>query len=146
MLGLVETDKSLDDALTEAKSFKMPCALRRLFAMIIVFCEYTNIRGLCDKHFESMAEDYRQTHGSCRLVLQLVLKDIADIVRSMGKDMRSYGLPELDESDDKSRDYYRELIEERKIGFKEENLGIIDTLNAEQRAGFHEILDHVVTN
>nr|TKW32380.1 hypothetical protein SEVIR_2G165399v2 [Setaria viridis] len=124
----------------------MPCALRRLFAMIIVFCEYTNIRGLCDKHFESMAEDYRQTHGSCRLVLQLVLKDIADIVRSMGKDMRSYGLPELDESDDKSRDYYRELIEERKIGFKEENLGIIDTLNAEQRAGFHEILDHVVTN
>nr|XP_034570998.1 uncharacterized protein LOC117835787 [Setaria viridis] len=146
VLGLVETDKSLDDALTKATSLKRPCALRRLVATIIVFCEYTNIRELWDKHFESMAEDYRRTHGSSRLVLQLVLRDIADIVYLMGKDIRSYGLPELDESDDKSRDYYRELIEERKIGFKEEDLEIIDTLNAEQRAGFNEILDHVVTN
>uniref|UniRef100_K3XRA4 ATP-dependent DNA helicase n=1 Tax=Setaria italica TaxID=4555 RepID=K3XRA4_SETIT len=45
-----------------------------------------------------------------------------------------------------SRDYYRELIEERKIGFKEEDPEIIDTLNAERRVGFNEILDHVVTN
>nr|AWA44718.1 hypothetical protein SS29K18_000013 [Saccharum spontaneum] len=33
----VETDKSLDDYLTESAQFKMPCALRRQFATIIVF-------------------------------------------------------------------------------------------------------------
>lgn len=97
-LGLVETDKSLDDALTEATSFKMPYALRRMFAFIVVFCEYTNIRGLWDKHFESMAEDYRRTHGGSASVVQLVLRDISDIVRSLGKDIKCCGLPDLDES------------------------------------------------
>lgn len=88
VIGLVETDKSLDDALTEATSFNMPCALRRLFAMIKVFRECTNVRELWNKHFESMAEDYCRTHGSSPSVLQLVLKDIADIVTSMGKDKK----------------------------------------------------------
>lgn len=95
----METDKSLDDAMTEAISFKMMCALRRLFAIIVVFCEYTNIHGLWDKHFEAMAEDFQHTHGSSRSVVQMVLRNIADIVGSMGKDIRSYGLPDLDESD-----------------------------------------------
>ena len=31
-LGLVETDRSLDNALSEAVAFQMPCALRRMFA------------------------------------------------------------------------------------------------------------------
>ena len=149
MLGLVETDKSLDDALTEATSFQMPCALRKMFAFIIIFCEYTNIRGLWDKHFESMAEDYRRTHGSSKSVVQLVLRDISDIVRSLGKDIKYCRLPDLDESgdlfaiaflhktqkyiahslmivcypfnkktDDPSRDYYRELTEEKKSWFQ----------------------------
>ena len=45
-----------------------------------------------------MAEDYRHTHANDAGVLQLVLKDIANIVKSMGKDITNYGLPELHES------------------------------------------------
>ncbi|RCV30103.1 hypothetical protein SETIT_6G067300v2 [Setaria italica] len=82
-MGPVETDKSLDDAMIEATSLKMPCALRRLFAMIIVYCDI-------------------------------------------------------------SRDYYRELTEEEKIGFHEDDLTIIDMLNEEQSDGFDQIFDHVV--
>ena len=63
-LGLVEIDSSLDNALSEAVTFQMPCAVRRMFATIMVFCEYTNIRALWDKHFKSMAEDYRHIHGN----------------------------------------------------------------------------------
>ena len=63
VIGLVETDKTLDDALTEATTFKMPYALRRLFATIIVFCEYTNIRALWDKHFEAMQKIIVVTMG-----------------------------------------------------------------------------------
>ena len=33
-LGYVDTDKNLDDCLTESAQLKMPCALRRLFATI----------------------------------------------------------------------------------------------------------------
>jgi len=42
-LGYVETDKSLDDCLTEFAQFKMPCALRWLFGTIIVFYECNNV-------------------------------------------------------------------------------------------------------
>ena len=97
-LGLAETDRSLDEALTEARAFQMPSALRRMFATIIVFCEYTNIRALWDKHVEALGEDYRRVHGNSIYAQQLVLRDIADIVRSMGKDVKSYGLPNIDES------------------------------------------------
>ena len=97
-LGLVETDRSLDEALTEATAFQMPSALRRMFATIIVFCEYTNIRVLWDKHVEALGEDYHRVHANSAYVEQLVLRDIADIVRSMGKDIKSYGLPNIDES------------------------------------------------
>lgn len=62
-MGLVETDKSLDDCLIESAAFRMPCALRRLFATIVVFCECANIRCLWDKHFDSLAEDYRRYYG-----------------------------------------------------------------------------------
>lgn len=57
-MGLVETDKSLDDWLIESAAFRMPCALWRLFATIIVLCECANILHLWEKHFNSLAEDY----------------------------------------------------------------------------------------
>ncbi|XP_071677067.1 uncharacterized protein [Lolium perenne] len=59
--GLIETDKTLDDCLTESATFQMPYALRRLFATILVFCEVTNIRSLWDNHLEAMSEDYRRS-------------------------------------------------------------------------------------
>jgi ATP-dependent DNA helicase PIF1 len=38
-------------------------SIRRLFPMILVFGEPSNVRGLWDKHLEAMGEDYhfRQT-------------------------------------------------------------------------------------
>ena len=49
-------------------------------------------------------------------------------------------------TDETSRDYYRELTEERNIGFQKEDLKLIDTLNAEQMAEYNEILDHVLNH
>ena len=57
--GLTEMDKSIDDCLIEATTFQMSCALRRLFATILVFCEATNILGLWDKHKDALGEDFR---------------------------------------------------------------------------------------
>ena len=42
-----------------------------------------------------------------------------------------------------SRDHYRELIEELNIGYEEEHLKMIQTLNVEQRAEFYLIMNHV---
>jgi hypothetical protein len=82
-LGYVETDKSLDDCLTESTQFKMPCALRRLFATIIVFCECINVRALWDKHIDSMSDDYRRSNGNSKMVEQMVLQDISIYVKDM---------------------------------------------------------------
>jgi hypothetical protein len=45
-LGYVDTDKGLDDCLIEYAQFKMPCAVRRLFATIMFFCGCANVRAL----------------------------------------------------------------------------------------------------
>lgn len=76
----------------------MPCSLRRLFAIILVFCEATNIRGLWDKHKNAMGEDYSRKNSNTASVEQQVLKDIRDMVHSMGKDFRSYGLLDLNDA------------------------------------------------
>ena len=74
----------------------MPCALRRLSATILFFCEATKIRELWDNHLESMSEDFRRHHTNNHLVEQMVLANIRDLLHSMGKDITSYDLPELD--------------------------------------------------
>jgi hypothetical protein len=94
----VETDKSLDDCLTEFAQFKMPCALRRLFASIIVFCECNNVRALWDKYIDSMYEDYHRSNGNTKMVEQMVLRDISIHGKYMGRDITNYELPELDAS------------------------------------------------
>jgi len=68
VMGLVESDKSLDDCLTELAQFRMPCSLRRLLAIIMVFCECTNIQRLWDNHLDAMSEDFhRKCDNSSRI-------------------------------------------------------------------------------
>ena len=45
-----------------------------------------------------------------------------------------------------SRDYYRELTEEKKIVVTEEDIKLAESLNAEQMEAFNEIFDHVIKN
>jgi hypothetical protein len=58
---LVDTGASLDKCLEEVAKWQMSYSLRRLFAIIMMFCEASNICYLGDKQFESMSEDYHRT-------------------------------------------------------------------------------------
>ncbi|KAK1680955.1 hypothetical protein QYE76_041803 [Lolium multiflorum] len=129
--------------MTEAATFKMPYALRRLFATILVFYEATEIRKLWDKHLPSMSEDYRRDQPNEAALEQMVLRDIRDLVLSMGKDIRSYGLPDLVETDGSYEADYREVYDERQVTADQEHLDLIDCLNSEQLVGFNDIMDHV---
>jgi hypothetical protein len=42
-------------------------------------------------------------------VQQMVMRDIDDIVRAMGKDIHTYGLPELDDHEDEEGYHKRRL-------------------------------------
>nr|XP_045088557.1 ATP-dependent DNA helicase PIF1-like [Aegilops tauschii subsp. strangulata] len=130
--------------MTEAATFQMPSALRRLFATILVFCEATEIRKLWDKHLPSMCEDYSRNESNESVLAQMVLRDIRDMLQSMGKDIKSYGLPDLVETDGSYDSEYREVTEERQITADTEHLDLFSSLNHEQLAGFNDIMDHVM--
>uniref|UniRef100_A0A8I6WF72 ATP-dependent DNA helicase n=1 Tax=Hordeum vulgare subsp. vulgare TaxID=112509 RepID=A0A8I6WF72_HORVV len=143
-LGLIEHDRTLDDCMTEAATFQMPSALRRLFATIFVFCEVTEIRQLWDKHLASMSQDYRRNQSNDAAIEQMVLRDIRDMLQSMGKDIAGYGLPDLLDTDGSDDGEYKEVIEEREIGVDKEHLDLFSSLNNEQLAGYNDIMDHVM--
>uniref|UniRef100_K4A156 ATP-dependent DNA helicase n=1 Tax=Setaria italica TaxID=4555 RepID=K4A156_SETIT len=128
--GLIEEDNTLDECLTENSLFHMPSSLRRLFAIILVFCEPNDVFGLWTKHLDAMLEDYRRNNPNPSLVEQMVLIDIRNMLQSMGKDIS--GIP-------------HEIFEEASIDQDPEDVGLSDSLNEEQRAAYEEIMSKVDT-
>ncbi|XP_062208940.1 uncharacterized protein LOC133910622 [Phragmites australis] len=98
--GLIESDNNIDDCLTEVEIFHMPSSLRRLFATILVFCEPNDVRGIWNKHLEAMSDDFRRDQMNSHVVEQMVLLDIRNMLQSMGKDISSFPLPEIEEEHD----------------------------------------------
>ena len=118
-----------------------------LFTTIIVLCKATNnICGLCDKHKDAMCEDFRRDNSNTSAVEQMVLRDIWDMVHSIGKDTRDYGLPPICDEGRSSNNMMKEVREEQNISIDQEHLDIYESLNKEQREGFDEILQHVRAN
>lgn len=141
--GLIEADGTLDDCLTEAELFQMPSSLRRLFATILVFCEPRNVRTLWNKHLEAMSDDYRQTQRCMYALEQMVLVDIRNMLQSMGKDIRSFPLPDIDEQYDTSGGQDKEILEETSIEIDQDHSTLSSSLNLEQRYAFEKILSSI---
>ncbi|XP_072146336.1 uncharacterized protein [Setaria viridis] len=138
--GLIEADNTLDDCLTEAELFRMPSSLRRLFATILVFCEPHDIRALWNNHIEAMSEDYRRNCKNAKMVEQMVLINIREMLQSMGKDIRSFPLPEINEQNDTKDNTPREITEEANIEVDPDDMELPKHLNDEQKAAYNEIL------
>ncbi|KAL6909895.1 hypothetical protein ACP4OV_001554 [Aristida adscensionis] len=141
--GLIESDNTLDECLTEATMFQMPSSLRRLFATILVFCEPSDVRGLWQKHLDAMSEDYQRNNQSKFAVEQLVLIDIRNILQSMGKDIKSFPLPKIDKTYDDTNGIAREILEEARIKPTVDDMSLSESLNQEQRAAYDEIITSI---
>jgi ATP-dependent DNA helicase PIF1 len=76
----------------------------------------------------------------------MVLRDIRDMLHSMGKDIRDYGLAPICDVDPSSIDMMKEVREEQNVSVDQDHLDIFDSLNQEQREGFDEIIQHVFAN
>nr|XP_045088631.1 uncharacterized protein LOC120973325 [Aegilops tauschii subsp. strangulata] len=139
-LGLIEADNTLDNCLTEAEQWAMPCSLRRLFATILVHCEPGDVRGLWDRHLDPMSDDYRRSRTSPIEVEQMVLLDIRGMLQSMGKDIVDFALPSIDDAFDPTEGEAREVIEESTVEFDVDDIKLASSLNLEQRAAYDEIL------
>jgi hypothetical protein len=70
----------------------------------------------------------------------MVLINIRDMLQSMGKDIRSFPLPEIDELHDTTNGLPREIIEESTIKVDPQDVPLSNSLNTEQRVAYDEIL------
>ncbi|XP_021732610.1 ATP-dependent DNA helicase PIF1-like [Chenopodium quinoa] len=108
-LGLLEDDDAASICLTEAAEIQLPCALRRLFATILIFCQPSDPSSLWEKYYTSFSEDYRYQFQDCPgKVKQLTVSLLEQHLESMGKSLKTFGLDHLsyDVSDEfrKTRD------------------------------------------
>jgi hypothetical protein len=101
-LGLLDDDSEWDQALNEASHTGMPSQLRRLFCVLVVFCNPADPKGLFEKYWVQMGEDYahRMQTGSVNVsdaVLRtMVLIDIEQRLFSHGKTLTACMLPSVD--------------------------------------------------
>ncbi|PWZ40263.1 ATP-dependent DNA helicase PIF1 [Zea mays] len=144
--GLLESDNTLDDCLTERALFQMPSALRRLFATILVYCEPSDVAVLWQKHLDAMSEDYQHRSQSKTHVEQMVLIDIRNMLQSMGKDIKTFPLPPIIDTYDDAIGTAREVYEEESIEPAVGDVALKDSLNEEQRATYDKILSAVDTD
>ncbi|XP_012837726.1 PREDICTED: uncharacterized protein LOC105958267 [Erythranthe guttata] len=141
--GLMESDQSIVECLNEAISFQMPHELRRLFAIILVYCAPTNVKDLWDTYFDPMSEDFKREPGTTyKLQVMKTLKSLKFFLESMGKKINSYDLPLIPtELNDVLDDLPREIEDEMSIVIPEEDLEAELKLNSEQHKAFLTILD-----
>ncbi|KAK8460023.1 hypothetical protein SEVIR_2G259666v4 [Setaria viridis] len=136
----------LDECLTKAVEFEMPSSLQQLFATILVFCEPRDVFGLWQKHMDAMSEDYQRNNPSTVLVQQMVLIDIRNMLQSMSKDIKSFPLPDVDETYDDTSHVPREIFEEASIEQNIDDVALSESLNKEQRVAYDEIMSVIGTN
>lgn len=144
--GLIEADNTLDECLMEAEQWAMPSSLRRLFATILVFCEPGDPRGLWDRHLDGMSDDFRRSLTCPIEVEQKVLLEIRGILQSVGKEITSFPLPNIDETYDDTGGEAREIIEETSIQVDVADTSLASSFNSEQRYAYDEILAAVDSN
>ncbi|KAL0294955.1 UNVERIFIED_CONTAM: hypothetical protein Sradi_6859000 [Sesamum radiatum] len=115
--GLLESDQSIIECLNEAITFQMPHELRRLFAIILVYCAPTDVKLLWDTYFDAMSEDFkRETTMTVEFRVAKTLQSLNLFLESMGKSISLYDLPMLHANmDNVNGEFPREIQDEMSI-------------------------------
>ncbi|XP_062208448.1 uncharacterized protein LOC133909939 [Phragmites australis] len=90
-----------------------------------------------------MSDDFRRNQMNSHVVEQMVLLDIRNMLQSMGKDISSFPLREIEEEHDTMSGEVREIFEERSIEVDHEFSSVVSSLNREQRYAYDKILSYV---
>ncbi|XP_029145802.1 uncharacterized protein [Arachis hypogaea] len=135
--GLLESDICIRACLVEASVLRLPCALRRLFATILIFCEPTDVKSLWDEFFSYMVDDYPSASTTTALVFtNQLLRDINDILLQHEKQITQYDLPALTHENDNDNSIPRVIQEELSVEVPREDLYSVARLNNDQSKAF----------
>ncbi|XP_049378107.1 uncharacterized protein LOC125842861 [Solanum stenotomum] len=132
--GLLESDNSISECLREAVTFKMPSALRCLFATILARCNPTDVRCLWDTYYGDMSEDFQRSHSrTTDAPIQCTLKSINYYLESMGQSVDKYDIPQIKQQPLQTEPREcREIIEEMSVKVPAEDVVAQSKLNQEQ--------------
>ncbi|XP_027066506.1 ATP-dependent DNA helicase PIF1-like [Coffea arabica] len=90
-MGLLQSDTYIEDTLVEASAFHMPCSLRALFAMLLVFCTPSNPISLWEKYEADLSNDLERTGFTngydSAFIRSCVLQDINRSLEQMEDDL-----------------------------------------------------------
>ncbi|KAG2606706.1 hypothetical protein PVAP13_4NG211985 [Panicum virgatum] len=76
----------------------------------------------------------------------MVLIDIRNMLQSMGKDIKTFPLPEIDEMYDDSNGIPREIFEEASVEVDINDVSLVNSLNSEQMGAYEEIMATIDSN
>ncbi|KAL0381194.1 UNVERIFIED_CONTAM: hypothetical protein Sangu_0183700 [Sesamum angustifolium] len=129
--GLLEDDNSIRDCLVEARSFRMPSALRRLFATILLYCEPSGVRMLWEENYPHMIEDYPSSSNVNSLyIMNKLLHDINDILQQHKRSIKEFDLPQISEGFEDMRAISGLIEHELSIPISDDDLYGSRVLNA----------------
>ncbi|KAL0328117.1 UNVERIFIED_CONTAM: hypothetical protein Scaly_2244300 [Sesamum calycinum] len=135
--GLFEDDNSIRECLVEARSFRMPSALRRLFAIILLYCERSGVRMLWEENYPHMIEDYPSSRNVNSLyITNKLLHDINDILQQHKRSIKEFDLPQISEGFEDMRAISGVIEHELSIPISDDDLYGSRVLNAGQLLAF----------
>ncbi|XP_021732988.1 uncharacterized protein LOC110699780 [Chenopodium quinoa] len=143
-LGLLEDDDAASICLTEAAEIQLPCALRRLFATILIFCQPSDPASLWEKYYASLSEDYRYQFKDCPgKAKQLTVSLLEQHLESMGKSLKTFGLDHLGYNVSDEFRKTRVITDALNIPIPEEYINSRSRLNEAQLNAYDVIMNHV---
>ncbi|GMY29552.1 hypothetical protein FCV25MIE_24794 [Fagus crenata] len=138
---LLENDNSIRQCLFEATNIRMPTALRRLFATILVFCQPMGVRELWNEFYTYMVEDYPSSSEATNVVCtNLLLNDLKVLLLQHGKHITNYDLPVVSATSEQISAIPRIIQDEINIPVVDEEINFLDKLNHDQRVAYNTIM------
>ena len=75
-----------------------------------------------------------------------MLIDLRNMLQSMGKDIKLFPLPDIDDTYDTASGIPCEIFEEASIAPSADDVALFESLNSEQRAAYDEIMAAIDTD
>ncbi|XP_075507536.1 uncharacterized protein LOC142544366 [Primulina tabacum] len=133
-LGLIESDNTAEMCIEEAACYLMPHALRKLFAIVLVFCCPKNSIQLWSKFQDFLSKDFAQNRDlTPKMINHRVLDIVDNNLRSMGKKLEDFFHTDKDMSLDFDDRLAKDLQTECDIYVPAEDLLAVEQLNVEQK-------------
>ncbi|KAG2871062.1 hypothetical protein PC114_g27099 [Phytophthora cactorum] len=101
--GYLDDDAEKIECMSEAAGFQMPYQLRQPFATLLVYSMPTDVRGLWDRFYKDLSEDFSQTYRDLleplrsSTVMFKTLHSNQELLQVSGFSVHDFDLPQLNQ-------------------------------------------------